>query len=226
MRNVIEALMKVIIGIIVFAGLPILGWGIGDIQGFIAEPARRLFLIIIVALQMVAVIMFPNIEQGRSKGKNPVKRQISTLAILQILTLGVVLISAITDRFGFYMIGNIWYFRCAGLIIFPAGFILMLWSESHLGKQFSLEVTIQEGHELITDGPYRFIRHPRYLGIIIFMLGISLVFCSLAGILLVSLISIVLLGRIKDEEDLLSKEFPEKWSAYKTRSWRLFPFLY
>jgi hypothetical protein len=45
--------------------------------------------------------------------------------------------------------------RYLGLIVFLIGYLFMVWAPLHLGKQFSVYVTIQEGHELITDGPFR-----------------------------------------------------------------------
>ena len=57
--------------------------------------------------------------------------------------------------------------RYLGLLIFITGYIFMVWAPLHLGKQFSWLVTVQEEHELITDGPFRYMRHPRYSGIIL-----------------------------------------------------------
>lgn len=54
--------------------------------------------------------------------------------------------------------------RCLGPGLFAAGFLMISWSEVSLGKQFSIQVTVQENYQLMTDGPYRFLRHPRYPG--------------------------------------------------------------
>ena len=69
--------------------------------------------------------------------------------------------------------------RAAGFIFMIPGFLLMQTAEKYLDKQFSVQVTLQENHKLIQNGPYRFIRHPRYLGITAFFLGISITFRSL-----------------------------------------------
>ena len=106
------------------------------------------------------------------------------------------------------------------------GFVLMHWAQVHLDLQFSVQVTVQEGHQLITDGPYKLIRHPRYLGIILFSSGIALVFRSWATLVLVALILAVLLWRIHDEESLMGEEFGADWEAYCLRTSRLIPWLY
>jgi protein-S-isoprenylcysteine O-methyltransferase Ste14 len=106
------------------------------------------------------------------------------------------------------------------------GFIGMHWAEATLDKQFSVEVTIQEGHRLVTDGPYRYLRHPRYLGIILFTTGISLVFRSWLTLIFIAVLTLVLIWRIHDEEALLHQEFGPDWEAYSQRSWRLIPFVH
>jgi protein-S-isoprenylcysteine O-methyltransferase Ste14 len=70
------------------------------------------------------------------------------------------------------------------------------------------------------------VRHPRYLGVILLMLGIALVFRSWWALLLVLALSLVLLWRIQDEEKLLQEEFGSFWEAYAKKSWRLVPLVY
>ncbi len=102
----------------------------------------------------------------------------------------------------------------------------MNWAEDALGKQFSVQVTIQEGHQLVTGGPFRFLRHPRYLSIITFNVGIALVFRSGLALVLVAALILVLLWRIHDEEALMHEEFGKDWEAYSARSWRLIPYVF
>lgn len=103
---------------------------------------------------------------------------------------------------------------------------LIFFSGIYLGRQYLAEVTIQEGHKLITAGPYRLIRHPRYLGILFITLGASLVFRTWAGLALFTLVLALLLWRIKDEEALMAREFGDAWRAYCRRAWRLVPYIY
>jgi protein-S-isoprenylcysteine O-methyltransferase Ste14 len=78
----------------------------------------------------------------------------------------------------------------------------------------------------VTDGPYRYLRHPRYFGIIVFAKGIALVFRSEVGLILVVALFLVLLWRIRDEETLMREEFGPEWEAYAQKSWGLIPFVY
>jgi protein-S-isoprenylcysteine O-methyltransferase Ste14 len=116
--------------------------------------------------------------------------------------------------------------RWIGVGVSAFGYALVFWSGLALGKQYSADVTIQTGHQLITSSLYRYIRHPRYLGVMALSLGISCVFRSWIG-LIASLVFLgVILFRIRDEEILMHQEFGTEWEAYCHSSWRLIPYLY
>ena len=95
-----------------------------------------------------------------------------------------------------------------------------------LGRCFSGLVAIQPGHALVTDGIYRTIRKPSYLGLLALSQGWALAFRSLAGVLLVVLMIPPLIARIRSEEALLRSQFGEAYAVYCARTWRLFPGLY
>jgi protein-S-isoprenylcysteine O-methyltransferase Ste14 len=116
--------------------------------------------------------------------------------------------------------------RYLGLGLFSVGFPAVLRAEATLGKEFSIDVTIQDGHKLVTEGLYHYVRHPRYLGFIMTITGFSLVFRSCFGLTLMVAMILVLIWRIHDEEALMKGEFGLEWQDYSRRSWRLVPFLY
>lgn len=112
--------------------------------------------------------------------------------------------------------GNIW----AGFGISLAGLILRNYSIWYLGKQFTSDVRIVEGHKLVDTGPYKYIRHPSYTGSLIMLLGNAIIYGSVLGI--ASLIFIMIpafIYRIKREEDLLIEHFGDLYQDYifKTR---------
>lgn len=215
-----------LIGIAAFCGLPLLGWGAGDIRGFLGHPARLGYLILTVALCTLAAVRIPEVGKPRVRGKKTVRRQHHAVAILQMLSFANVLVGPYCDRRGLAVLGQAEVVRYLGLAMFTLGFLAMHWAQAHLGRQFSVEVAIQDGHRLITDGPYRYLRHPRYLGIIVFHFGLALVFRSEVGLILAAAITAVLLWRIGDEEALLGQEFGSQWQDYVRTSWRLIPYVY
>ena len=66
-----------------------------------------------------------------------------------------------------------WMFASAGVVLFVAGLLLRWWAIIVLGRFFTVDVSIAEGHELIESGPYRFIRHPSYTGALLAFLGFA-----------------------------------------------------
>ncbi len=213
-------------GLLAFIGLPVLAWGIGDARGFFGHPARLLYCLAAALAQTVAVVVLPRAGLGRGAGKTVVKLQRLAVPMLQVLFLAVVIAAPYGDRRGIAALPPIAALRYAGLALFVFGFGLLIWATARLGRQFSVQVTIREDHRLITNGPYRLVRHPRYLGILLLLSGVCLVFRSWLGLVLVAATALVLAWRVHDEEALMKRTFGAEWDTYRRRTWRIVPFLY
>ena len=226
MKSILPYILALFAGSVIFIGLPLLGWGPGSIPQFFDHPARLAYVVVILALQIFSLIYNPQVGRNQEQRKSGVKQSKTDLILIQIFSLTVVILAPFSDGHssGVLNIGDA--VRYAGIILCVPGFILMQMAEKYLGRQFSVEVTLQEGHKLIQDGPYKFIRHPRYLGILLFFTGISLAFRSLFSILVVLALGIVLVWRVFAEEALMKQEFGKDWDAYCAGSWRILPFLF
>jgi protein-S-isoprenylcysteine O-methyltransferase Ste14 len=146
---------------------------------------------------------------------------------LPIMILGILLawLPAYTDRRDVWTIDGD-AVRYVGLVLFVIGGFLRIGPVFVLGRRFSGLVAIQEGHELVTDGFYRLIRHPSYLGLLVGLCGWNLIFRSAIGLLVSLLILPLLIARMNSEEALLESEFGARYTDYRRRTWRLLPFLY
>jgi protein-S-isoprenylcysteine O-methyltransferase len=115
----------------------------------------------------------------------------------------------------------------AGIAMMWAGMAFRLWSVLTLGAFFRTSVVLQDGHQLVTAGPYRWLRHPSYTGAIITMTGLGLAFGnwgSLAATVLFP--SLAIAFRIHVEERALTEQFGEAYRDFgKTRS-RVIPILW
>lgn len=223
---ILRKLISFIVGVFIFSLLPLIGWGLNDISGFIHNPYRLAYIIMMAALSLFVVVFVPNEGRSQGEGKKLIKRQKISLVLLQIITTLIIVLSPFFDHHRIGLFSENIIIRIAGLVLAFTGFILMNWSVIVLGQQFSVDVTIQEDHHLITRGPYKHIRHPRYLGILIFFTGVSLIFMSQASVILVLVLLLTLLWRIKDEEGLMQREFKKDWEDYKQRTFALIPFIY
>ena len=114
-----------------------------------------------------------------------------------------------------------------GIIIMIAGYLFLMWSMSTLGRFYSRTLTIQDQHRIVTTGPYRFIRHPGYFGIILVGLGLGLSSGSIFTLLtLVSIMVVFYSYRIHWEEHMMLATFGEKYKEYQIGTWRIIPFIY
>jgi protein-S-isoprenylcysteine O-methyltransferase Ste14 len=226
----LRALAFAALTVLLYLGIPLLGWGPADFPGFFAIPARAgyaaLVLIFAMAIGIQALGGTAGIRSGAGDRSKLVRRQ-HLVRILMLLAFYVALaFLPFADRRGIAVLGEGATARWAGLALAAAGYALVFWSGLALGRMYSQEVTLQEGHRLVTDGPYRVIRHPRYLGLLALTVGTSLVFRSWLGLAAIAPLLAVLLFRIHDEETLLGQQFGPDWEAYRRRTWRLVPGVY
>lgn len=226
--SVLRFISKVTIGIVIFIGLPLLGWGITDMSGFLSNPARCMYVVFELISAVVITIVLPNAGSNRGAGieSKTVRRQHISLLPLQLVPLAIVILGPWSDQRNIAVIAGSEVVRYTGLVLLVWGFVLMHWAEAALENLFSIEVTIQQSHRLITSGPFRLLRHPRYLGIILLTTGIALIFRSWLAILLVITLLPVLIVRIHDEDALMHAQFGDEWRHWAEHTWRLIPFIY
>lgn len=215
--------------LVIYLGLPLVGWGLDDWLGFFSLPQMLGYSITIAAFGMVAGYQMIKRPEGLRGGKGQAEKFVPRQRIVRILVTGILLGGLVfvpfADRRGIGVMAGSPVARWLGLVLATLGMGLIFWSGLALGRLYSPEVTVQKNHRLITDGPYRSIRHPRYLGGMIQGIGLSLLFRSWIGLALTCLFVAIVLFRIKDEEALMSKEFGEEWENYCKKSWRLIPFV-
>lgn len=106
-----------------------------------------------------------------------------------------------------------------------AGLAFALWARATLGRNWSGAVTLKEGHELVQRGPYRFVRHPIYTGVLIMSFATALVESRLAGFVGVLLMFASFWIKLDLEERLMLHQFPERYAAYRQRVKRIIPFV-
>jgi protein-S-isoprenylcysteine O-methyltransferase Ste14 len=111
-----------------------------------------------------------------------------------------------------------------GIVILVCGSGFAIWARVHIGRNWSMPMAIKEDPELVTSGPYRFVRHPIYTGLLTALIGTAL------AINLLILVAAVALGvffvySATVEERNLSALFPSAYSTYRMRTKMLIPFV-
>ena len=118
-------------------------------------------------------------------------------------------------------------FFYVGIVLMLAGIMFRQWAIWVLGRFFSTRVRIVSDHRIVMEGPYRFLRHPSYTGMLMILLGLGLASRTWLGtIIIVALFSLVIGYRIIVEENALKAEFGQEYLEYAKKTKRLFPFLF
>jgi protein-S-isoprenylcysteine O-methyltransferase Ste14 len=112
-----------------------------------------------------------------------------------------------------------------GVVLCIAGFAFCIWARLTLGRNWSGVVTLKRGHELISDGPYALVRHPIYTGLLTMFVATVIVLGHVAGIIAVPFVFVSLWIKLRYEEKLMLKQFPNEYAAYQQRVKRIIPFI-
>jgi len=107
-----------------------------------------------------------------------------------------------------------------------AGMSVAIWARRDLGRNWSATPTIRENHELITSGPYRFVRHPIYSGILLALLGTAIASGNVLWLVALALFLGLFAFRMRAEEQLMGSEFPDQYPSYVARTSALIPFIW
>jgi len=120
-----------------------------------------------------------------------------------------------------------WPIFVIGLVIMVLGIALRQWSVLVLGQFFTVQVRVREGQTVVDTGPYRFVRHPSYTGIVMTFAGMGVAlenWLSLAALLVVPTIGLVV--RIRVEERALTDALGEQYRRFSASRARLIPGLW
>jgi len=111
-----------------------------------------------------------------------------------------------------------------GTSLCAAGIAIAVWARIVLGANWGMPITLKQGHELVTTGPYLYVRHPIYSGVLLAMLGSALVISVLwAAVLLLNAAQFFYAAR--KEEKLMLKTFPTEYVDYMGRTKMIIPFV-
>jgi protein-S-isoprenylcysteine O-methyltransferase Ste14 len=175
---------------------------------------------------VVSEIILSRIKRS-SVGSSKSDYDKNSLRILWITIIISINAGSILARFPFGSIEFFPYQQLIALILIIIGIIIRWIAILKLKDSFTVDVNVKENQVIVTDGLYKKIRHPAYLGSLISFLGLSLVFINIYSFLIVIIpITIAFLHRIKIEENVLSQGLGEGYIKYSRRTKKLIPFIY
>jgi protein-S-isoprenylcysteine O-methyltransferase Ste14 len=104
------------------------------------------------------------------------------------------------------------FFVGVGLLIL--GLLFSVWARVHLGRNWSGTVTVKEDHELVRDGPYRYVRHPIYTGLLLAFVGCAIARDEWRGLLGVAIIYAGFWRKLKVEERWMTEQFGDAYRNF------------
>ncbi|MHA1961380.1 MAG: isoprenylcysteine carboxylmethyltransferase family protein [Candidatus Thorarchaeota archaeon] len=110
-----------------------------------------------------------------------------------------------------------------GVVLAIIPIFFLVWVHRHLDSQWSIALELQEDHELITSGPYKRIRHPMYLGIFVYTIGMILISSDLLVLVFFAFSIWVNYRRIPREEQMMIDEFGGEYQEYMAKTGKLLP---
>jgi protein-S-isoprenylcysteine O-methyltransferase len=171
----------------------------------------------------------------RSRSKTGTKQDKSTLGMIWVVIALSIVAGGFVARSAFLRDHGLWMFElphgpavsAAAVVLFAAGLILRWWAIVTLGRFFTVDVTIEKDHELVERGPFRWVRHPSYTGVLLAFLGWALTLRNWAAIAVVLVpIFVALVRRMNVEEEALRGALGERYERYIKRTKRLVPGIY
>jgi protein-S-isoprenylcysteine O-methyltransferase Ste14 len=160
----------------------------------------------------------------------PVKRRESAASRLtHIVPLWLAVILLISPRFAGTILAA--HFLPASVLLFwlgtaitLAGLIFAVVARRYLGGNWSGTVTLKQGHTLTRTGPYRFVRHPIYTGILLAIFGSGVIALGeWRGVLALALVTAAFLRKIRIEERFMQEQFGDAYTRYRQEVAALIP---
>lgn len=116
------------------------------------------------------------------------------------------------------------WIRWGGWIIVCLGIFLFGWAHQALGQNWTAILALSKEHEMVQNGPYRYVRHPMYSAFFIIGIGFTLLSANwLIGIIYLAPLLVMYITRVELEEKMMTERFGEPYREYMKRTGRLFP---
>jgi protein-S-isoprenylcysteine O-methyltransferase Ste14 len=104
------------------------------------------------------------------------------------------------------------------------GFAFAFWARAHIGRNWGMPMSLRQGHALVTSGPYAYVRHPIYTGLMIAMIGSALTLGAIS-LAIFALCFAYFVVSARTEEKMMLAQFPDAYPAYRRRTRMLIPFI-
>lgn len=187
------------------------------------EPGARIAFDVVVGAFVLSELTI-RLRSERNRAGSRLER--TSLLVVQATALGGVGGAILLARRlpGAAVTGGRWPLFVAGLALMCAGIAIRQWAVVTLGRFFTIDVRVQPGQTVVDSGPYHWVRHPSYTGLILTFLGFGLALVNWAALAVAFLVPTAgLVYRIHFEEHALLETLGEPYRRFAAGRRRLFP---
>ena len=221
-RNLfIQAITKVTAGILLMALL--LFWPAGTIHYPGGWLLMALLFIPMVIAGFVLMAKNPDLLRKRLQMKEEQMAQKQVVALSGLMFVGGFVLSGLNFRYGWHTLPR--WVVYGGAALFLLAYVLYA-EVLRENTWLSRSIEVQEGQQVVDTGLYGIVRHPMYFATVLLFLSMPLVLGSIHAFLLFLVYPLLLVKRIRNEEELLERELPGYREYEQKVRWRMLPFLW
>jgi len=183
-----------------------------------------------ILVAYLILVVYYAITENRRKGqtfKGGTVDQASTRFLSLAVAISIILV-IVANALNYFELGvTVDVIGWLGIVVMLCGITLRAWAFHTLGRFYTRTLRISVDQRVVQEGPYKHVRHPGYLGVILLWVGAGLATVNWIVAVLVTFTFIVAYRyRINVEERMLMASFGEEYAAYKEHTWRLIPLIW
>jgi protein-S-isoprenylcysteine O-methyltransferase Ste14 len=219
-----RALRSSVLGALVLAALIFVPAGTlryweGWAYAFVFVAASAAFTVYVAICD--PALMQRRMEAGPTYEQEPAQRIIMWFALLGFVLL--VVVPALDHRFGWSQAP--WWIAIAGNLLVALGFF-SFYRVVRVNSFAAGTIRVEPGQQVVSAGPYAWVRHPMYSGAFALLIGTPLALGSWWGLLTVPIFVAVLVFRTLNEEEVLARDLPGYTAYQRQVRYRLVPFVW
>ena len=189
-------------------------------------PGWLLMGILFIPMFLAGLVMMaknPNLLRSRLNAKEKQREQSLVVKLSGLMFLCGFILAGLSYRFGWLMLPR--WVSILGAALFLVSYALYA-EVLRENTWLSRTIEVQEGQTVVSDGLYGVVRHPMYAVTLLLFLSMPLVLGSVPAFLVFLAYPAIITKRIRNEEDVLTKELPGYAEYMQKVRWRLIPFVW
>jgi protein-S-isoprenylcysteine O-methyltransferase Ste14 len=184
----------------------------------------RIFDVLVAAIWLIFLAIWLVAAFGAKKSTTGAVRQVAMRAVIIVAITLLIRSNPGTANAGLRLSSTHPILGAFGVLLCALGIAFAIWARVHIGKNWGMPMSIKVDPDLVTSGPYAFVRHPIYGGVLVAMLGTALAL-TLSWLAVLAVFAAYFIVAATREERVMAQRFPTQYPDYRRRTKMLLPFV-